>query len=81
MSKNLYIIITDSGDGSNSLSYTLDESLVNEMCDREEELDDSYQSGDGLQIQKILVPDDATYDSLGINEWYVQGNPFEQEEE
>lgn len=76
MSKNLYIIITDSGDGSNSLSYTFDEALVDKMSEREDELDDCYQSGDGLQIDTLLVPDECTYESLGIPKWSIQEDPF-----
>lgn len=75
MSKRLWIVISDSGDGSNSLEFTLDKETLDDLIQQEEDgtLDDSYQSGDGLQIQELLVPDDATYESLGISKWSVLG--------
>lgn len=81
MTKTLYLIITDCGDGSNSIHYTFDNKLIDKMDDRQDELDDSYQSGDGLQVSELTVPIDSTYESLGISQWSVQGNPFEEDEE
>lgn len=81
MSKPLYIIITDSGDGSQGLSYTFDSALVYEMDRRQDELDDYYQSGDGLQVSFLTVPTESTYESLGISQYSVQENPFETQDE
>lgn len=71
MSKTLFIVITDSGDGSNGLGYTFDADLISLMEDNQDELGDSYQSGDGLQVRRLQVPDECTYESLGIREWSV----------
>lgn len=71
MSKTLFIVITDSGDGSNGLHYTFDADLISLMEDNQDELGDSYQSGDGLQVRHLQVPDECTYESLGIYEWSV----------
>lgn len=71
MSKTLFMIITDSGDGSNGLGYTFDADLISLMEDNQDELGDSYQSGDGLQVRRLQVPDECTYESLGISKWSV----------
>lgn len=81
MTKQLYIVVTDSGDGSNSLRFSFDSELISEMEDRQDELDDMYQSGDGLQVWSLTVPSDATYDSLSISKWGILPNPFEQDGE
>ncbi len=79
--KTLFIVITDSGDGSQSLRYTFDESLILKMQDRQDELDDCYQSGDGLQVDRLLVPDNLSYEDLGIGRWSIQQDPFEEEDD
>lgn len=76
MSKLLYIVITDAGDGSNSLHYTFDGDLISEMEERQDELDNYYQSGDGLQVSTLIVPAESTYENLGISKYSVQQNPF-----
>ncbi|UOL48530.1 von Willebrand like protein [Pseudomonas phage Kremar] len=71
MSKTLFMIITDSGDGSNGLGYTFDADLISLMEDNQDELGDSYQSGDGLQVRSLQVPDECTYESLGISKYSI----------
>lgn len=71
MSKTLFIVITDSGDGSNGLGYTFDADLISLMEDNQDELGDSYQSGDGLQVRHLQVPDECTYESLGISKYSI----------
>lgn len=71
MSKTLFIVITDSGDGSNGLGYTFDADLISLMEDNQDELGDSYQSGDGLQVRRLQVPDECTYESLGISKYSI----------
>lgn len=68
MAKTLYIVISDCGDGSSSLEMTFDKEvidLLNQQQD-DDELDDCYQSGDGLQVTELTVPDECTYKSLGV---------------
>lgn len=69
--KTLFLVITDSGDGSNGLGYTFDAELIGWMEDNQENLGDSYQSGDGLQVRTLKVPVECTYESLGISQWSV----------
>jgi hypothetical protein len=71
ITKTLFIVITDSGDGSNGLGYTFDSELIQLMEDNQDELGDSYQSGDGLQVRRLQVPVECTYESLGISKWAV----------
>lgn len=71
MSKTLFIVITDSGDGSNGLQYTFDAELVDLLEENQDRLGDSYQSGDGLQVRSLNVPVECTYESLGISKWSV----------
>jgi hypothetical protein len=71
MSKTLSIVIINAGDGSNSLKYTFDNELITLLDENQEQLDDSYQSGDGLQVRYLTVPDECTYESLGISQWSV----------
>lgn len=69
--KTLSIVITDSGDGSNGLHYTFDDELIGLLDENQDQLDDSYQSGDGLQVRSLKVPVGCTYESLGIRQWSV----------
>lgn len=69
--KTLFIVITDSGDGSNGLGYTFDQDLIQLLDENQDQLDDSYQSGDGLQVRTLQVPVECTYDSLSISKWNI----------
>lgn len=71
MSKTLYVLVSDGGDGSYYPQYTLNYKLIAHL----QELADSgtidYESGvgidgDGFHFGTIQVPDDATPESLGI---------------
>lgn len=83
MSKDLYILIQNMGDGSNSLSYSLDENVVDgwRQAYRADKLDYDAPGvdGDGFSVNKLQVPDDATYESLGIYEFQVL-EPYVEEE-
>lgn len=69
--KTLFIVITDSGDGSNGLQYTFDAELISWLDENQDSLGDSYQSGDGLQVRTLNVPVECTYESLGISKWSI----------
>lgn len=66
--KKLYLVISDGGDGSQSIRMTLDETVIDKLRQMEEdnELAECYQSGDGLQVSSITVPDECTLETLGI---------------
>jgi hypothetical protein len=67
--KKLYNIISDNGDGSQCINWTFDYSLVDELLQQQENniMSDYWQSGDGLQWSWLNVPDECTYESLGIH--------------
>lgn len=66
--KTLYILISDSGDGSQALRYSFDGELVAHMEDDTDfdVVGENYMSGDGLQVNTITVPEECTMESLGI---------------
>lgn len=71
MSKTLYVLVSNGGDGSYYPRYTLDADLI-------QKFDEAYSAGrmdgedigcdgDGFHYDTIQVPDDATPESLGIS--------------
>lgn len=74
--KTLSIFIRDCGDGSQSLIYCLDYELSRKFKDHLEDEDnrfpdwiiESYQSGDGIQVDHLRVPEECTYESLNLLE-------------
>jgi hypothetical protein len=65
--KKLYIIICNSGDGSNHLQYTFNK----DNLDKIDTDDEAYQSGDGLQVIELHVPEECTFESLGISKYSI----------
>ena len=71
MSKKLFVLVNDLGDGSFSPIYTFNE----EWIKRQEELDEEGEleypdigcDGDGFHYDILLVPDECTLKSLGID--------------
>ena len=45
----VYVVITNSGDGSNSLHRVLDEAVLDRMEELVDDGSETYASGDGLQ--------------------------------
>jgi len=88
MSKTLFMLISDGGDGSQSIAFSFDAELVGLM---EDDVDfavigENWMSGDGLQVTTIQVPDECTMESMGISKWAVLDRAnytelFEPEEE
>ena len=70
MSKTLYVLVSDGGDGSYSSVFTLDAAWIARQQQRHDndrlEHGDIGVDGDGFHYDTIQVPDDATYESLGI---------------
>ena len=64
----IYTIITNSGDGSNKVQWVRDTRVIDRMEELADEGDDAYASGDGLQVNKLLFPDNFDMDSwLDLN--------------
>ncbi len=70
MSKKLFVLIGDGGDGSYNAQYTLNERWIAEQQEKYDNDEIEYGSlgvdGDGFHYDTILVPDDATLESLGV---------------
>lgn len=70
MSKNLYVFAWDSGDGSVSIRYTMNEDWVVKMETLNEngelDYDSGWIDGDGFHYSVLTVPDECTLESLGI---------------
>lgn len=72
MSKKLFILIGDSGDGSYFLNYTFNEEWI-----KKEAAEGEYNEyrpgwdGDGFSYKVLTVPDDSTYESLGISKYSI----------
>ena len=83
ITKPLYLLVADGGDGSYSIFYTLDPETIRlreEAYDRDEyEHGDPGIDGDGFHYDVVQVPVDATYESLGISKWGVLTAPAESE--
>lgn len=72
MSKPLYILTSDGGDGSYYPKFTLNGDLILKMRAAYDADLMTYENGigcdgDGFHYATIQVPDDATYESLGIS--------------
>jgi hypothetical protein len=86
--KTLFLLISDGGDGSQSIQFSFDDELVGLMQDDHDfaVIGENWMSGDGLQVTTIRVPDECTMESLGVSQWSVLDRAnyvelFEQEEE
>ena len=57
-SKNqtIYLVITNNGDGSNGLQWIDDSKVLARMQKLADEGDETYGSGDGLQVKRLTFP-------------------------
>lgn len=81
MSKKLYVLISDGGDGSYHPKYTLNPDLIAKMQKAYDEDKMDYENGygvdgDGFHYDTILVPDDATPELLGISKYRFLPDDF-----
>jgi hypothetical protein len=51
------MVITNNGDGSNSIKWVTDDNVIDRMEDLADDGDEIYASGDGLQVNTLLFPD------------------------
>lgn len=52
----IYLVITNSGDGSNSIQFYCDPASITKLRELADAGNERYASGDGLQVTKIQVP-------------------------
>jgi hypothetical protein len=80
MTKNLYILVTDAGDGSYYLSYTFNSEWIEKVKDLYHqgklEWDFPGMDGDGFNYKVLTVPEECTLESLGIRDDIAVG-PYE----
>ena len=57
MSQTIHMVITNCGDGSNSIQWATDSAVIDQMEKLADEGDESYASGDGLQVKTLFFPD------------------------
>ena len=61
--KSVYMVITNCGDGANSIQWVLDSKVLEHMEELADDGDESYASGDGLQTRELVFPDDFDLES------------------
>jgi len=68
--KELFVLVSDSGDGSYSTCYTFNKDWITNMEKLQEhgdlEYDDIGCDGDGFHYNVLIVPDECTLETLGI---------------
>lgn len=71
--KPLYLLISDGGDGSQSICFSFDDELVSRIKQDTDftVIGDERMSGDGLQVIIIYVPVETTMEAMGISEWSI----------
>jgi len=60
--KTISMVITNSGDGSNGIHWVTDAAVLDIMEERANDGDETYASGDGLQVTELGFPDDFDMD-------------------
>jgi hypothetical protein len=67
ITKKLFVLISDGGDGSYSANYTFNEDFVNALAAKDNsESGELGTDGDGFHYDTLTVPDTCTLESLGI---------------
>jgi hypothetical protein len=69
--KNLYLLVSNGGDGSYSVNYSMSDEYIARQRERYNngELDYEYDAGvdgDGFHYDTLKIPDDMTKEQLGI---------------
>ncbi len=62
--KVLYMVITNGGDGSNSVEWVQDGAVLARMEELADDGDECYASGDGLQVRKLMFPETFDLDAF-----------------
>lgn len=61
--KTMNMVIINCGDGSNSIQWVTDPAIIDRMQERADDGDETYASGDGLQVRELKFPDDFDLDA------------------
>lgn len=72
MPVTIKFVITNNGDGSNSTRWVRDEKVLERMEELADDGDETYASGDGLQVKELTFPDGFDLDAwVKLNRLYV----------
>lgn len=63
MAKSINFVICNSGDGSSHISWVKDPEVIDKMQELADDGDETYASGDGLQLREIKFSDDFDLDA------------------
>lgn len=63
MAKSINFVICNSGDGSSHIRWVKDYEVIDKMQALADDGDETYASGDGLQLREIKFPDDFDLDA------------------
>lgn len=81
--KKLFIVPYNCGDGSTSIKFTFDQAVISQI---ERDYDngiidcgDGWGDGDGFHYKVLMLPDECTYESLGVRP--LEYTPPYQEDE
>lgn len=61
---SIQMVITDSGDGSNGIHWVTDPAVIDKMQEFADEGNETFASGDGLQLHTLIFPPDFDLDSF-----------------
>lgn len=61
--KKIEMVITNGGDGSNGLRWVTDPAVIDRMIELADDGDETYASGEGLQVKEFVFPDDFDLDA------------------
>ena len=62
--KELYFVITNSGDGSNGIMWVKDQKVLDFMEELVDADNETFASGDGLQVKTLKFNDDFDLDQF-----------------
>lgn len=69
--KKLFLLVSDGGDGSYSIRYTMNEEWINSQQEKYDNDELDYNSpgvdGDGFNYTTLTIPNECTLESLGIS--------------
>ena len=57
MTQQIHFVITNGGDGSNGIQWVLDDAVLDKMEELVDDGDESYASGEGLQVRTLSFPE------------------------
>ena len=60
----VHMVIVNCGDGSNSIDWVIDEAVIDRMQELADNGEETYASGDGLQVKTLNFPD-----SFDVQAW------------